>query len=62
MCGETTPYWGINALVQEQLCCNCGTTEARPVLQDCFALTGGPYGEKHKPIFDPFFGPGALAE
>ena len=56
------PCSGGNALVQEQLCSNCATTETRPVLQDCFALTGGPYGEKHKPIFDAFFGSGALAE
>ena len=53
---------GQKRLVQDQLCCNCATTKIRPVLQDCFALTGGPYGEKPKPIFDPFFGSVALAE
>jgi hypothetical protein len=31
------------------------------VRQDCFALRGGGYGEKDDPIFDPFFGSGALA-
>ena len=56
------PGSGRNALAQKQLFCNCDATRARPVLQDCFARTGGPYGEKHKPIVDPFFGSGTLAE
>jgi hypothetical protein len=47
MYGETAPCSGRNALVQEQLCSNCATTKTQPILQDCFALTGGQYGEKH---------------